>query len=394
MDAKFHIDIDCQQVNHFGEMICGDVFLSRRIKEENRTIAILSDGMGSGVKANVLATITASMAMNFSMEHKDVKSIAEIIMNTLPVCSVRKISYSTFTIIDVEYDGTTRIIEYDNPQCIVMRGTEIYDPGWDNIELDSQQNKGKVLRTCAFNARKEDRIIFWSDGIIQSGMGSREFPFGWGIDNVLEFVKSEVRSTPYISAQNLGLKLVNSAKRNDSYASKDDSSAGVIYFREPRKLLICTGPPFEEDKDGELAMRVYHFRGKKIICGGTTAEIIARELSLKFAAGMDVTDSELPPVSYMEGINLVTEGIMTIGKVARILEEYNNNYILGEGPADQIVHYLLQSDKITFITGTKINFAHQDPSLPVELEIRRTVIKKIVKMLEEKYLKDVSLHFI
>lgn len=394
MEEKFHIDIDCQQLLHEGEMICGDVFLSKRIKEENRTIAVLSDGMGSGVKANVLATLTASMAMNFTAEHKDVKTIAEIIMNTLPVCSVRKVSYSTFTIIDVEFDGTTRIIEFDNPSCVVMRGTEIYDPGWSSIVMDSDENQGKELRTCTFTARKEDRILFWSDGIMQSGMGSRELPFGWGRENVLDFVNNIVRATPYISARNLGLQLVKKAARNDHDEPKDDTSAGVIYYREPRKLLICTGPPFEMEKDAELAMRIYHFKGKKIICGGTTAEILARELNLKFAAGMKMTDPELPPVSYMEGINLVTEGILTIGKVARILEEYNMNYDLGEGPADQIVHYLLQSDKILIISGTRINFAHQDPSLPVELEIRRTVVKKIVKLLEEKFLKDVNLTFI
>jgi hypothetical protein len=394
MEERFHIDIDCQQLFHHGEMICGDVFLSRRIKEENRTIAVLSDGMGSGVKANVLATLTASMALNFTAEHKDVRTIAEIIMNTLPVCSVRKVSYSTFTIIDVEYDGTTRIIEFDNPSCTVMRGTEFYDPGWELITLDSDVNKGKELRTCSFVARKEDRILFWSDGIMQSGMGSKEYPFGWGQENVLDYVKNLVRSTPFVSANGLGKKLVKRAQRNDSGEPKDDTSAGVIYFREPRKLLICTGPPFEEDKDSELAMRVYHFKGKKIICGGTTAEILARELSLKFAAGMKITDPELPPASYMEGINLVTEGILTIGKVARILEDYSINTVLGEGPADQIVHYLLQSDKISIINGTRINFAHQDPSLPVELEIRRTVVKKIVKLLEEKFLKDVNLTFI
>jgi len=342
----------------------------------------------------VLATLTASMALNFTAEYKDMKATAEIIMNTLPVCSVRKISYSTFTIVDVEFDGTTRIIEYDNPRCTIMRGTEFYDPGWEIIDLDSDINKGKELRTCTFTARKEDRILFWSDGIIQSGMGSKEYPFGWGLDNVLSYVKSLVGSTPYVSASRLGRKLVKRAERNDAEEPKDDTSAGVIYFREPRKLLLCTGPPFEMEKDSELAMRVYYFKGKKIICGGTTAEILARELSLKFAAGMKITDPELPPVSYMEGINLVTEGILTIGKVARILEEYNSNYVLGEGPADQIVHYLLQSDKISIINGTRINFAHQDPSLPVELEIRRTVVKKIVKLLEEKFLKDVNLTFI
>jgi hypothetical protein len=394
MEEKFHIDIDCQQLFHHGEMICGDVFLSKRIKEENRIIAVLSDGMGSGVKANVLATLTASMAMNFTAEHKDVKTIAEIIMNTLPVCSVRKVSYSTFTIIDIESDGTTRMLEFDNPMCVVMRGTEIFDPGWRTITMDSEENQGKVLRTCEFIARKEDRILFWSDGVMQSGMGSREYPFGWGHESVLKYVTDIVRSTPYVSARNLGMQIVKKAARNDQDEIKDDTSAGVIYYREARKLLICTGPPFEKDKDAELAMRVYHFKGKKIICGGTTAEILARELNLKFATGMKITDSELPPASYMESINLVTEGILTIGKVARILDDYHSDYDLGEGPADQIVHYLLQSDKILIVSGTRINFAHQDPSLPVELEIRRTVVKRIVRLLEEKFLKDVSLSFI
>lgn len=394
MNSKFHIDIDCQQEFHHGELICGDVFLSRRIKEENRTIAVLSDGMGSGVKANVLATLTASMAMNFALEHKDVKTIAEIIMNTLPICSVRKVSYSTFTIIDIEYDGTTKIIEFDNPSCIITRGKKFYDPGWRTIILDSEENKGKELRTCVFNAQKEDRILFWSDGIMQSGMGSQELPFGWGHENALKYCLDLIQSKPYISSRNLAISLIKRAKRNDHDNPKDDTSSGVIYFREARKLLLCTGPPFEKSKDSELAMKVFHFRGKKIICGGTTAEIIARELSLKFAAGMNISDPELPPVSYVEGINLVTEGILTIGKVAKILEEYNNDYELGSGPADQIVHYLLQSDQISIINGTRINIAHQDPSLPVELEIRRTVVKKVALLLEEKFLKDVSLNFI
>lgn len=394
MDHNFHIDMDCQQLFHHGEMICGDVFLSKKIKEENRIIAVLSDGMGSGVKANVLATLTASMAMNFTAEHKDLKTIAEIIMNTLPVCSIRKVSYSTFTIIDIEFDGSTRIIEFDNPNCHIIRGYDIYDPGWKMMKLESEQNRKKTIRTCRFTAQKEDRILFWSDGIMQSGMGSRELPFGWGIENVLKHVKQVIREKPFTSAQNLSKQLVKKALKNDMNESKDDTSAGVIYFREPRKLLLCTGPPFDERKDAEYAMKIRHFSGKKIICGGTTAEIIAKELKLKFVPGMKIVDPELPPTSHMEEINLVTEGILTLGKVARILEEYDVNYELGKGPADQIVYYLLQSDQISMISGTRINFAHQDPNLPMELEIRRTIVKKIVLILEQKFFKDVNLSFI
>ncbi|TRX64301.1 SpoIIE family protein phosphatase [Carboxylicivirga sp. M1479] len=393
LENNFFIDVECRQFNHVGEMICGDVFLSHRIKEEGRIIAVLSDGMGSGVKANVLATLTASMAMNFTIEHREVARSAEIIMNTLPVCSVRKVSYSTFTIIDIEDDGTTTIVEYDNPLCLVMRGQSEFDPGWEDLILKSDKNKGKKLRICKFKARLEDRIFFWSDGIVQSGMGSRAFPFGWGRDDLGSYVRKIVKYTPFASSGKLAQKVINMAKLHDGDEPKDDTSCGVIYYREPRKLLLVTGPPFDEHNDFTFSLKVKQFKGQKIIAGGTTAEVVARELALKFDAGIDSEDSELPPVSFMEGISLVTEGILTLGKVARLLESYNNDSKLGKGPAEQIIKKLFESDRIHILNGTRINVAHQDPNLPVELEIRRTVVKRVVRLLEEKFLKDVSIEY-
>lgn len=392
-DNHFFIDIECRQNNHEGELICGDVFLSRRVKEEGRTVVVLSDGMGSGVKANVLATLTASMAINFTVEHREVKKTAEIIMNTLPVCSVRKMSYSTFTIIDIEDDGTTTIVEYDNPSSLVMRGSKVFDPGWEEIVLDSEKNKGKKLLTCSFKAIKEDRVFFWTDGIAQSGMGSKALPFGWGREEMENYVQKIVRYTPFVASGKLAQKVVNIACLHDGDKPKDDSSCGVIYFREPRKLLLVSGPPFEEKNDFDFALKVSRFKGKRIIAGGTTAEIVARELALKFDAGMDSADPDLPPVSYVEGITLVTEGILTLGKVAKLLEHYHKDTRLGNGPADQIIKLLLESDKIHVLNGTRINVAHQDPNLPVELEIRRTVIKRIVKLLENKFLKEVDVEY-
>ncbi|MCG8582457.1 MAG: SpoIIE family protein phosphatase [Bacteroidales bacterium] len=393
LENSFFIDVECRQNNHVGEIICGDVFLSQKIKEEGRIVAVLSDGMGSGVKANVLATLTASMAMNFTIEHREVARTAEIIMNTLPVCSVRKVSYSTFTIIDIEDDGTTTIVEYDNPLCLIMRGQEEFDPGWEDLVLKSEKNKGKKIRICKFKAQLEDRIFFWSDGIVQSGMGSRAFPFGWGRDDVGEYVKKIVNYRPFASSGKLAQKVINMAQLHDGDKPKDDTSCGVIYYREPRKLLLITGPPFDEHNDFDFSLKVKRFKGRKIIAGGTTAEVVARELALKFDAGFESEDPELPPVSFMEGISLVTEGILTLGKVVRLLENYNVNSRLGNGPADQIIKMLFESDRIHILNGTRINVAHQDPNLPVELEIRRTVVKRVIRLLEEKFLKDVTIEY-
>ncbi len=393
MESPFYVEIFCQQKEHEDERICGDVFVSKRIKEEGRIIAVLSDGMGHGVKANMLATLTATLAANFTREHKDFKTIAEIIMNTLPVCSVRKISYSTFTIVDInQHTGEVNILEYDNPECLILRGKEIFIPEWQHIELENS-NRGKELRSTSFLAQKEDRIVFWSDGVIQSGLGTPKYPFGWGIDEVKLFTRSIIEKNPFISARKLSQKIINMAIMNDNYRPKDDTSCTAIYFREPRKLLLCTGPPFEKECDIELAMIVHQFQGKKIICGATTAEIISRELGEPIIDSLEFEDPDLPPTSSMKNVDLITEGILTLGKVTNILRYYDSNTTLGRGPADQIVKMFLESDEIHIVIGTCINIAHQDPSLPVELEIRRTVVKRIAKLLEEKFLKDVTLKY-
>ena len=394
MTTDFYIEVNSQHRNYDGEKICGDVFLYRYIKEEERVIAVLSDGMGHGVKANILATLTATMALNFTREHKEVDRIAEIIMNTLPVCSDRKISYSTFTIVDIESSGRTNILEYDNPSTIILRRNQIFDPSWKKVVLDKGKNAGKVLRTCTFTPSKEDRIVFCSDGVSQSGMGGEAYPFGWGRDDVATYASTLVNSEASISAIMLSGKIVTMAHKNDNYKAKDDISCATIYFREPRKLLICTGPPYEKEKDGDLATKVQEYVGKVILCGGTTADIVARQLNKSIVDELVFEDPELPPESFIDGIDLVTEGILTLQKVNEILKSYNNSTRLGKGPADKIVKLIMESDEIHFIIGTRINIAHQDPNLPVDLEIRRTVVKRIARLLEEKWLKKVSFEYI
>jgi hypothetical protein len=391
---NFYIEVNSQQRNYDGERISGDVFLYKYIKEEDRVITVLSDGMGHGVKANILATLTATMALNFAREHRDVDRIAEIIMNTLPVCSERKIAYSTFTIVDIESNGRTTILEYDNPSSIILRRNQVFDPSWKKVKLEKGKHAGKILRTCTFLPLKEDRIIVCSDGVSQSGMGSESLPFGWERDNVSDYAASLVTSENSISAIMLAGKIVTMAHKNDSYKARDDISCATIYFREPRKLLLCTGPPYEKEKDTELASRVKNFKGKVILCGGTTADIVARELDRTIVDELIFEDPELPPESFLQGIDLVTEGILTLQKVNEILKTYNNSVRPGKGPADKIVKMIMESDEIQFIVGTRINIAHQDPNLPVDLEIRRTVVKRIARLLEEKWLKKVSFEYI
>lgn len=394
MIGKFFTEIACDQRNYGKERICGDVFISRKAKEENRTIVVLSDGMGHGVKANMLATLTATMALNFTREHKDAVKIADIIMNTLPVCSERHMSYATFTIVDIEYEGLVTILEFDNPRTIILRNNRTFEPEWETRILESDDRRKKEIHSCQFEPQIEDRIIFGSDGITQSGLGSDKHPLGWGRENMLNYSMQLVENSPKISATKLATKMVGMAHRNDGFNSCDDTSCASIYFRKPRKLMMVTGPPYEEENDKELGDTVRGFKGKKVVCGATTADIIARELGVEIEDSLFFEDPELPPVSIMDGIDLVTEGILTITKVTRILSDYSSSTMLGKGPADRIVKLVQQSDEIQFIIGTRVNIAHQDPNLPIDLEIRRTVVKRMARILEEKFLKEVHIKYI
>ncbi len=390
--AGYFVEIGCFQKNKNGNIVCGDTFLSKKVKEKNRYIAVLSDGLGSGIKASVLSTMTASMALNFRMHNDPIQRTAENIMKTLPVDSLRGISYSTFTIVDVDADGEVRIAEYDNP-FILLRNGKAIAPQRTKVEIEDT-NKCGNLYVSHFHMEKDDRIVVFSDGVTQSGMGNKEMPFGWGEEGVARYLEKIVNEDSDMSARGLARKVVLRAEFNDLLKLKDDTSCAVIYLRAPRKLLVCTGPPFKKERDKQLAEILDSYNGKKIICGGSTSKIIARELNAEISVDLSVDKSGLPPSSKMEGVDLITEGILTLGSVEKILDKGASEDMNETGPAYEIVRMFMQSDIIDFVVGTKVNEAHQDPALPVELEIRRNVIKRICYLLEDKYLKQVNTQFI
>ena len=395
---KPFIEVAHYQVCKYKQGAPGDIFLSQKNPADGRVITTLSDGLGSGIKACVLGTLTATMATRFVAFDIPVKRAAEIIMNTLPVCQNRGISYATFTLVDIEPNSTVRIVEYDNPPYVLVREQTIIEPLKDisTFERRDKSTAPKIetqLHYSQYAARPGDRLVFFSDGVTQAGMGSIEYPFGWGITNVQDFILQKILFNPQISARELARLVVYEALKLDENKAKDDITCGVIYSRKPRDLLVLTGPPMHKDNDINIAHIFSLFDGKKVICGGTTANIISRELNRQIRVQLKNPDLQVPPFSEMDGADLVTEGIITLGKVSEMLEKGYQSVYTHENAATKLVELFLDSDRIQFIVGTKINEAHQDPNMPVELEIRRNVIKKIASMLEEKYLKEVHIQF-
>lgn len=391
MNDSLFIDIGSHQEHKAGESCFGDAIVSEKLPEEQRIISVLSDGLGSGVKANILSSMTTRMALKFVESDLDLVRSAEVMMQALPVCQIRKISYATFSIIDAMLEGKTRIYEMDNPPCFIVREAKQYHPA--HHEISSEHWKDRIINVYQFVAKEEDRIIIMSDGVTQAGLGNPKYPLGWQREGVWKFVENQVRRHPHISARDLAEAIVHEAleKEPDGKAG-DDISCTVVYFRKPRKLLLLSGPPFDEEKDHEIAEMIDYYDGKTAICGGTTANIIERELCLTCEMDKTSYDPNIPMASVMPGIDLVTEGILTLTEVYRMLKEGIDED--KDNAATRLAKLLLDSDKIDFVIGTKINEAHQDPNLPMELDIRRNIVKKIFRLLQSKYLKEISVKYV
>ena len=385
------VEVEALQRRKRGEDICGDAFVSRKLPEENRVIAVLSDGLGSGVKANVLASMTAAMAVRFVASNMDFVRSAEIMMDALPVCQVRKISYATFTIVDTRLSGVTRVIEMGNPAFMLVRDGTVLDV--PTRELHSPKWADRSMLCADVQMQAEDRLIVVSDGITQAGMGSARHKLGWRREGCVRFVQERVREAPGLSARQLAQEIVGQALRcTDDHRPADDMTCGVIYFRQPRQLLVLTGPPFHQGSDAECAALIRDFPGRKAICGGTTATIVGRELGREITTQLRSASHDLPATSTMPGVDLVTEGILSLTRTAQYLEA--DEPVHKQDAAAQLMKLLLDCDVIQFVVGTRVNEAHQDPSLPVDLDIRRNIIKRLAQALRTRYLKEVDIRYI
>ena len=383
------IDIACSQKKKYNQNAYGDYFASNRFPNMNRVVAVLSDGLGSGIKANILACMTSTMLLKFMESHFDIEKSCEIIMNSLPVCKVRGISYSTFSAIDCFENGKAKIVEEGNPDFIWIRNGEVLQPEYQSIQ--SKDFKNRKMKVYNIKLEKYDRIIFCSDGATQVAMGTKEYPLGLERNGLIKIILRKLEQEPEISSKDLSDFLV---KQIEFIAPKrelkDDTSILSIYCRDPRESLIFTGPPFHSEKDGFYAKTFMDFKGKKAISGGTTANIISRELNIPVIADMSTNRGKLPGLLKMDGVDLVTEGILTLTKTLEYLQSGKSE----DDAAKTLMNFLLNSDVISFLVGAQMNKAHYDPNLPIEIEIRKNIIKQIAKVLEEKYLKKVEVQFI
>lgn len=371
------------------ENACGDCIITKRYKDSDKITAVLSDGLGSGIKANILSTMTSVMLMGFAENNADLVKSAEIVMNSLPVCKVRNISYSTFSVVVADNEGGVHIIEEGNPDFIYYSDNKIIELTPEII--DSKNHKDRHLKIYNLTLKENDVLVFVSDGVTQAGLASEQLRDGITRDGLKRIVKEYVEKTPNFNPDDLAHHITNIAKYVSSgHTPQDDISALVLRAARPKKALIYTGPPYNNDKDSEWASLFEEFDGKKGVAGGTTAGILARELNKEIYINQN-SGGSLPAVSFMDGADIVTEGILTLTRVSEYL--LDDNFEDKKDAAKDLIDFLLDADCIDFVVGAKVNSAHYDPNLPIEIELRRDVIKKIAKTLKDKYLKKVTVQY-
>lgn len=381
------IEVDTLTRTQYASTVSGVIMMSSR--HDGRVLMVLADGGHTGIKANVVASAIASMAINYTLQGEKLIKAAQSIINTFGG------GVAAFSIVDMQSNGNVNIIEYQTPSFILFRREKATIMPSRVLSFDSENGITHSARITNFEACFQDRIILFSQGILLSGNGTARFAAqGWQREGVVATLTDTLAEHPDISAQRVALVVVSRANMNDLFIPKNDMSCGSIYLREPRKLLICSGPPFNEKNDHALAEKIEHWQGTKIISGGTTAQIIARELGRDISVNLRRDISGLPPTSIMEGVDLITEGVLTLAKVKGILEKAENTEIIGKGTDYNIVRMLLSHDIVYFVVGTRINAVHQDPNLPIELELRRNVVKDIARILREKFLKEIKVEFI
>ena len=375
------VDIGWKSINHEGEQLCGD-HIDIVEKDENSTVIVLADGLGSGVKASILSTLTSKIISTMLAEGISLEECVSTIAATLPICSVRGVAYSTFTIMHLIENARVELIQYDNPSVIFIRDGDLFDYPKQELSICEK----KVLRS-QIKLQEGDIMIAMSDGCPHAGIGL-SYNFGWKWEDIAEFMRG--MAIAGYSAKTLATMLVDECNKEYGYRPGDDASACVVKIRKREPMNILFGPPKNRDDCKRMMSLFFSKEGKHIVCGGTTSSIAADYLKKPLKVSLNFERSDVPPIANIEGVDLVTEGVITISKVIEYAKDALEDNILYEewnfnrDGAALIARLLFEeATDINFYVGRAVNPAHQNPDLPINFNIKMNLVKELSEALKK-----------
>lgn len=374
-------DIGYKSINHVGEQLCGD-HVDVVEQGDNSTVIVLADGLGSGVKASILSTLTSKIISTMMAEGLSLEDCVATIAATLPVCSVRGVAYSTFTILHLIDNDRLELIQYDNPHVILIRqGFNVEYPRTEMVI------GGKKIYKSVIKLQEDDIFVAMSDGCPHAGIGIA-YNFGWKREDIISFL--EMQATMGYTAKTLSTVLVDECDRLYDHKPGDDTTACVVRIRRREPMNLLFGSPASRDDDDRMMSLFFSKEGKHIVCGGTTSSVAARFLHKPLIPSLSFEASDVPPTAQLEGVDLVTEGVITINKVLTYAKDYlqdNESYsqwAFKKDGASLIARLLFEeATDINFYVGRAINPAHQNPDLPITFSIKMNLVKELSECLKK-----------
>ena len=374
-------DIGFVSANKYGEQLCGDHV--ERIDQENGVTVVLADGLGSGVKANILSTLTSKILSTMIAGGLTVEDCVKTIAATLPVCEVRKVAYSTFTIIHIVENREAELIQYDNPRVILLRGGRSVDYPQEEVTID-----GKRILKSVVPLEEGDVFMAMSDGAIHAGVGL-SLNFGWQREEIASFLETVYDGS--FTAKTLAAMLVGECTRLYGNKPGDDTTACAVRIRRRKTVNLMIGPPADPARLTEMHQAFFGSAGRHIVCGGTTSTLAAEYLHKPLDTSLPLyLDPEIPPTARIEGVDLVTEGVITFSRVLEYANDYlkdNERYTdwsYKKDGASQIARMLFEeAPDVNFFVGRAVNPAHQNPDLPIGFNIKMQLVEGVAKDLTE-----------
>lgn len=375
---SYFIESGYTSLNKKGEELCGDRV--QYSKNGDYLTAVLCDGMGSGVKANILATLSSKILCTMLSAGVPIKDCIETLIASLPVCKERNVAYATFSVCHINSEGRGELLEFDNPAAILIRNGQALD-----LDRTKEVVLGKNVYTTKLELKSDDALVITSDGVEHAGIGML-LNFGWERPQIKDFLGRAVK--PYMSAHAIAATLAGEC--NELYMNEpgDDTTVLGIKVRNHATTSVLVGPPIHKEEDGEYVKEFMALPGKKAVCGGTSSQIVARQLGKEVRTSVDFPDRDIPPIGYIEGIDLTTEGVITIRRVLELSDSYldpancgSKSFVKKDG-ATLLAKLLFEdSTDLNFFVGQSINEAHK--GLPIETTMKLKLIDRLAENLRK-----------
>lgn len=362
-----HTDVFAFQSSKKAHQPCGDAYGVYR--DLNATVIVLADGLGSGVKAHIAATMCVSRLLGLIREGASIRETFKSVAETMDKAWGSGDPFSVFTLARILNNGHATILSYEMPPPILV------NPIYAQILKDRVYTQKKaIIHESSCLLSKDEGIMLMSDGITQAGIGHK-FVNGWESEGVQRFIESKLNGDR-IEGEDLVADIHAKGRSYWPVGKGDDCSVVLGLNRRGVIVNLICGPPTKESDDEKFVKSFLKSEGIHIICGGTTAKIVSNVTKRKLE--VKESDSAITPPAYkIDGFEMVTEGVVTLNQVFHLMEE-NITELPMETVVGELTWYLRMADRINIWEGTASNLGHDQIEFKLQGIFNRSQVLKII----------------